>query len=509
MSDGSRQRNSGTRKRQSGDRFAPTHPSVSLAHILPRARFFGCDDIVATGATDAAAECRRGDIFVARMTAAEDGHEAVSRAVARGAAGVVAERIIPTGGVPLCVVPESDWAHARLAHALAGDPARRMRVIAVTGTSGKTTTAWLTAATLAEGGARVGVLSDLGCLGPDGIAPEVRDFESPARLAAEFARLAESGCSHAVVEVSSRQLARHALAGVPCDTVVVTNVARAHLDLHGTARAYRRIKSRILDVLGPHGCLVADGDGRLDRLLRRAMRRSAAGAGGDATSITVGFRSQCDVRGRTIDRRLVGQTFLLAAAGQTVPVAVGSPLRSFVRDALLAAGVGLRYGLEPATIARALEAAESVPGRMERIDRGQDVSVFVDGATSGHALGNSLGGLRRLTPGRLVVVAAEATATALAGRGQFARRVERWCDECLIVPAGMVDEHCDAEALAAYARIDRLMSGLGSRDCVLVLDGPAGGRGPDDRGVPLAAVIDGWLQLAHEPASLTARRWAA
>lgn len=466
---------------------------IALSAILNEPRFVGCDDIVATAATDVAGECRRGDVFVARHTAHGDGHEAIARAVAGGAAGVIAERIVPTGGVPLCIVPDTDWAHARLQHALAGDPAARMRVVAVTGTSGKTTTAWLAAAALAEGGVTVGVLSDLGCLGPDGLAPDGHDLERPARLAAELARLAATGCTHAVVEVSSRQWAAHALAGVACDTVVVTNVACAHLDLHGTAAAHRRIMARSLGTLARGGCLVADGDGRLDHLLHRATR-----AGDDTTSLTAGFRAGCDVRGRTVARGLGGQSFLLSGAGQTVPVTVGSPLRSFVRDALLAAAVGLRYGVGPAVIARALEAAEAVPGRMERLDRGQEVSVFVDSATTGHALAATLGGLRRLTRGRLVIVAPAPTATALAGRAGLERRVARWCDECLVVPAGLVDEHCDGEALAAYARIDRLLSRLGRHDCVLVLDGPAGGRGPDGRGVPLGAVVDGWLQLAHE-----------
>ena len=135
---------------------------VKLSAVLPRARFVACDDIVARGCHDDPRACRPGDVFVARSDAATDGHDIVARAIARGVSGIVAERMIPTFGTPLCLVPDSTWAGARIAHALAGDPARRMRVIAVTGTSGKTTTAWLTAAVLSEGGARVGVLSDLG-----------------------------------------------------------------------------------------------------------------------------------------------------------------------------------------------------------------------------------------------------------------------------------------------------------------------------------------------------------
>ena len=97
--------------------------AVSLAAVLPEVRFVGCDDIVATRCTAEVRRCRRGDVFVARLTAAGDGHEQVARAIARGASAVVAERMVPTHGVPLAIVPDSAWALARLTHACWGDPA--------------------------------------------------------------------------------------------------------------------------------------------------------------------------------------------------------------------------------------------------------------------------------------------------------------------------------------------------------------------------------------------------
>jgi UDP-N-acetylmuramoyl-L-alanyl-D-glutamate--2,6-diaminopimelate ligase len=483
------------------DSFSGSHRGVKLSGIFPTARYVGCDDMVATRCTDEVTGVRQGDLFVARSTAMVDGHEQVARALARGAAGVIAERIVPTGGTPLCLVRDADWAMARLCHALAGDPGRAMEVIAITGTSGKTTTSWLTAAVLAEMSARVGVLSDLGCLGPDGADPEVCDLARPARLAEWLGRLRAGGCSHVVLEVSSRMLATHALAGVPCDTVVVTNIDRAHLDLHGTRTAYHRIKRRILDTLPSGGCLVADGDGGLDRLLGRAVAR-----GDDLSCLTFGTRAGCDVRARTVERGLHGRTFLLSAGDHTVPVSVDTPVRSFTRNALAAAAVGLRFGAELHAIARGLQAADRVPLRVERLDRGQPFALFIDASATGHALAATLGSLRRLTPGRLAIVASEPSARRLAPGG-FVPRVRRWCDACVVAPAGMVEEHCGADDLAAYAKIDRLLGGLGPKDCLVVLDGPAGSPGPGRGGVPLAAVIDGWLHLAHGPHA-TGRRAA-
>jgi UDP-N-acetylmuramoyl-L-alanyl-D-glutamate--2,6-diaminopimelate ligase len=481
---------------------------VRLAELFPEARVLAGDDIVAHGCHDDPERCGPGDVFVARLEADGDGHEDVARAIARGVAGIIAERVVATFGTPLCLVADSAWAHARLSHALAGDPARSLRVIAITGTSGKTTTAWLAASVLSEAGLRVGVLSDLGCLDADSAAPVPADIEQPDVLADWLHRLASSGCTHAVVEVSSRMLARHALAGIECDTVVVTNLAAAHLDLHGTVKAYHALKARLLDHLADDGVLVGCGD---DERVRRLLDRTADR--GNAT-IAAGLTAEADLTAVPVDRGLCGQTFLMQAGGHSMPVAVATPVASFVRDALLAAAVGLRYGVPLERIGRGLEAAGSISGRLERIDHGQDFASFVDHPTSGHSLATTLAGLRRLTTGRLVLVAEERLAAVLGdeapGRsGRFRGRASRWCDECLVVPGNMMADDAGDAAVAAYARIDRLLSSLGGEDCLLVIgELPARAGGPGDpaaEAMPLARIVDGWLLLANAPAPVRGR----
>ena len=476
--------------------------NVQLSHIFPQARFIACDDIVASGCHDDPWQCGPGDVFIARLTAAGDGHELVSHAIARGVAGIVAERIIPTCGTPLCLVPDSAWAQARLLHALAGDPASNLRVIAITGTSGKTTTAWLTASVLSEAGLRVGVLSDLGCLDAQSAEPVAADLEQPHVLATWFGRLASSGCTHAVVEVSSRMLATHALAGIECDTVVVTNMATAHLDAHGTTAAYHTMKSRIVESLSESGCLIANVDDARVRAI--AVRRTTALRRGCAV-ITAGLSVAADISATPVERSLYGQTFLLRAGGHMAPLAVATPVASFVRNCLLAVAVGVRYRVPLEQIARGIEAAGSVPGRVERIDRGHDLAVFVDRPTSGHALATTLSSLRRLTRGRLVLLAEADLAATLGGAARFESRAGRWCDKTIVVPSGWIDSQAGNRAIASYARIDRLLSSLGQHDCVLVLGDMLGNRGdPDGSGEPsfsLPSVVEGWLQLANPPMS--------
>ena len=500
---------------------------IALSKLLPDATFFACDDIIAAGCTDDPDACRPGDVFVARLTADRDGHDDVQRALAHGVAGVVAERIIPTFGTPLAIVPESSWALARMTHAFAGDPGRSMKVIAITGTSGKTTTAWLAASVLAEAGLRVGVLSDLGCLAADDAEPVAADLSRPEVLADWLRRLREDGCTHAVVEVSSSMLAAHCLAGVPCDSVAVTNLGSAHLDIHGTLAAYHAVKSRILDCLSPAGCLVGMSDD--DRVGRLIDRRKAAD--GENHVITAGLTGPADVTATPVERTLFGQTFLVQAGGHAMPVAVATPVASFVRDSLLAVAIGLRYRVPLERIVRGIEACGSVSGRLERIDRGQDHAAFVDHPTSGHALAGTLAGLRRLTRGRLVVLAETACAERLVadacGAGgrfgrqdrdgriaaTFNRRTMRWADDCLVVSGTLMDDEGAAADVMAYARIDRLLSSLGEQDCLLVL-GDVRGRSqnpidPDGDPLPLEAVIDGWLQLAHVPQQFEPKRGAA
>jgi len=481
-----------------------TRRAVRLSELLPEARFVGCDDIVARGVCDDPDACRPGDLFVARVGDDADGHDVAARALSRGVAGVVAERMIPTFGVPLCLVPDASRAMSLVAQSLQGDPSRRLRVVAITGTAGKTTTAWLSAAVLAEGGLQVGVLSDLGCLDGAATTPEGGDWRSPAGLAEWLSRCVATGCSHAVVEVSSAMLAAGSLAGVTCDTVVVTNVGRANPGRHGTTDAYHAVTGRIVDTLHPSGRLVADLDDR-------GAARLAARGGADRL-LPVGLRRPGFVGATALERGLDGQTFLLRHGADSAVVSVGTPVGSFVRDGLCAAAVGLRAGLPLNLVARGLESAGEVPGRLDRIARGQDVHVFADCPTSGRALATTLASLRRMVRGRLVLLVEEPMLGRFGDPRRFAARAARWCDDCLTVPADVVEPDADARSLAAYARIDRLLTGLRGGDCVLVVgraaaaEGSSGPRDPFDPDdpwdpaaemVPLSVVVDAWMRLAR------------
>ncbi|MFM8415696.1 MAG: Mur ligase family protein [Planctomycetota bacterium] len=378
-----------------------------------------------------------------------------------------------------------------------GRSARRPRLIAVAGTSGKTTTTWLTAAVLAEAGLQVGVLSDLGCLGPDDASPVIDDYASARGLAGWLERLADAGCSHAVVEVTPRMLARRTLATAACDTVVVTNLP-AGRDRRGQAARVRA--ADLATRLVPGGCLVSGCDAGSTALLRARLP-----AGVD--SVSAGLAADCDVRATPVEGTLFGRTVLASWCGQVVPLSLDTPVVPFVRDSLLAIAVGGRYGVPLEVAVRGVESAGGVPGRVERIDRGQDAALFVDSPTSPHALAATLASLRRLTRGRLVVIAEDPLVARLGG-GSFGPLVARHCDACVVAPTSVLTEDPAESDVAAYARIDRLLDSLTAGDCGLVLGGSDGQGGPvggPPGRFPLATLVDAWLQIAGAPAEARRR----
>ncbi len=480
---------------------------LRLSETLSQCRFIACDDVLATGCYDDPRRCGPGDAFVARMDTERDGHAFVSEAVARGCSGVVAERPVPTFGAPLCVVPDAAAAYTTLVHRLAGNPAQALDLIAITGTSGKTTTAWLSAAVLAEAGHNVGILSDLGCLDAGSIEAEPpADLSDPHEMVHWLKRLLASGCSHAVVEVSSQMLARQALAGINCSTVAITNLATAHLDLHGSKRAYHAVKQRILESLPADGWLVGNADDS-------SVAMTAAGHHG--RRLLAGLRTSGDLTASPVERSLDGQTFLLRTGREMMPVAVSTPVASYARNALTAASIGLAYGVPLATIARGLEAVGSVAGRLERIDRGQDFTCFIDQPSSGHQLASTLSSLRHLTgQGRLIAAVDADVADALeetGRRSRFSSRLLRWCDDCILIPRQLSRKPTD-DSTRFLAGFDRALSQLHRGDCLVLVSNQGWGFDPiDPSGERMSAqmLTEGWFRVACPPDWTTDWRRAA
>ncbi|MCU0962282.1 MAG: UDP-N-acetylmuramoyl-L-alanyl-D-glutamate--2,6-diaminopimelate ligase [Pirellulaceae bacterium] len=367
---------------------------VRLRDVLPEGRYFGADDLQVHSCSSDPQRCRPGDVFVAIVSADGDGHDDVPAAVQRGAVAVVGERLVPSR-VPCCVVPDSREAYGYLCQRLAGQPDQSLHLVGVTGSHGKTTTAVLLASVLQAAQQSVGMTCSLGYC--DGQETEPADDTTPPShtLARWLARMVTAGCSHAVVEVSSEALATRRLAGVSLDAAVLTNVRREHLQLHGNVANYRRAKQRLFAHLKPGGFAVANADDAASLEIVQSLH---------APLITVGIRHAAQVQAQVIERLPSEQTFLMTAGQECIPVrtrTIGDP---FVYACLSAAAVGLVMGWDLATVVRGLEAVDRVPGRLERLECGQDFSVYVDQAQTPGALALSLHAVRQVTAGRVICV---------------------------------------------------------------------------------------------------------
>lgn len=367
---------------------------VSLREFFPESHIFGSPDIRVTSCCDEARRCRPGDLYVAVSTAADDGHESVGEALRRGARAVLAERQLPVDA-PVCVVPDSREAYGRLCQRLAGDPSGLMRTVGITGTNGKTTTAWLLDSIFRAAGVRNGLISSLAR--SDGTDREAAARTTPParELADWLARMAGQECGTAVVEVSSRALAERRTAGVEFDVAVLTNVRRDHLDYHGSIFNYRRIKSRLFEHLKPDGAAVINADDPASKFVLRQLARPV---------LTIGIHTPAELTARVVERHPCEQTFLLTAGDETAAVQTRMFGDHHVYNCLSAAAVGLLMGLELTTIARGLEAVETVPGRLEPVVAGQPFGVYVDAARSPDALAVALRSLRQVSTGRVICV---------------------------------------------------------------------------------------------------------
>ncbi|MBN1911850.1 MAG: UDP-N-acetylmuramoyl-L-alanyl-D-glutamate--2,6-diaminopimelate ligase [Pirellulales bacterium] len=392
---------------------------ISLRKLLPDAEFRGSGDIAIGSCVCDSRQLRPGDLFAALPGSTHDGHDFVAQAIGRGCSGILAQHPVDEASVPVCIVSNVRAAHARICQALADDPGRKLKLIGVTGTNGKTTTSCLIARMLARTGYRVGLLGTLGYF--DGIRCDDATWTTPPpeTLARYLKQMVQNECSHAVMEVSSHGLDQSRLAGLELDAVCVTNVRRDHLDYHRTLGDYRQAKSKAFDHLSAEGFCVINADDPTSVSYLPLI---------DGPVLTVAIRSAAEITATPVEHHQSEQTFLLTAGSDTVPVRTRMIGTHHIYNCLEAAAVGLAYGLDLPTVVRGLEAVEYIPGRLQRIECGQPFGVFVDYAHTPDALEGCLQTLRDVTSGRVICVFGAGGDRDRQKRPLMGRAAERGCD---------------------------------------------------------------------------------
>ena len=382
-------------------------PTTTLLDALPDKTVLGSLPAGVTGVAYDSRKVAAGALFVAIPGFKQDGRKFAADALGRGAAVVVAEGADPLPGSAAArvLVPSSREALARLADAYHGHPSRRLRVIGITGTNGKTTTSLLVEALLGAGGRQTGVIGTIQYRVGDQAEAASQTTPEALELQALLARMVEARVGGAAMEVSSHALSLSRVDGIEFDVAVFTNLTQDHLDFHKTLEAYRDAKARLFGLLArsrkPRRAAVVNVDDPAG-----AAMICATEADPRVRILTFGLRAPALLRPRRWESGMDGITLEVVIPGGEISITSALVGEHNVMNLLGAVGVGLALEMEPAQIGRILSGVATVPGRFERVEAGQPFLVVVDYAHTPDALENVLATARKLLkPGaRLGVV---------------------------------------------------------------------------------------------------------
>jgi UDP-N-acetylmuramyl-tripeptide synthetase len=343
-----------------------------------------------------------GSLFVCIRGFRQDGHAFVADAAARGAVAAVVERDpaglhIP-GTVTVIRVADSRVALAALACRFFDNPSASLRLIGVTGTNGKTTSAYLTEAILAAAGHTIGVLGTIEYRCGTTTFPGERTTPESSDLQSLLARMRDLDAWGAVMEVSSHSLSLHRVDGCEFDVGIFTNLTQDHLDFHGTMQGYAEAKALLFRMLGTdrrkpgEAAAVLNADDPWASFMARATR---------ARVIRYGIAAQADVTARDMSLTLGG--IRATVESPWGPLEVRSPLvgQHNLANILAAAGGCLHLGATRAQVEAGIENLRAVPGRFEKVEAGQPFGVVVDYAHTPDALERVLSFAREFAGGRL------------------------------------------------------------------------------------------------------------
>ncbi|HVQ59289.1 MAG TPA: UDP-N-acetylmuramoyl-L-alanyl-D-glutamate--2,6-diaminopimelate ligase [Solirubrobacterales bacterium] len=361
---------------------------AELVAELPGARIVGDGSVEVSELVYDSRKAGPGSLFFCVVGERADGHEYGPRVVEEGAAALVVERELTELAVPQVVVADSRAAMAPLAARFWGDPTAQLRVVGVTGTNGKTTTAFLVREILEAAGIQTGLLGTVKqVVGGEEESVE-RTTPEAIDLQATFRRMLERGDRACAMEVSSHAMSLHRADAIHFEVALFTNLTQDHLDFHADMEDYFQAKRKLFEA-GPGTAIVNVDDPYGARLAEEfeSVTFSAEGADADYSARDVGFDAG-------------GAEF--AVGGERLRT--GLPGHFNVANALGAFAAARALGVGAETAAAGLARAARVPGRFEPIDEGQGFSVLVDYAHTPDSLENVLRAARRLTDGRLIAV---------------------------------------------------------------------------------------------------------
>jgi UDP-N-acetylmuramoyl-L-alanyl-D-glutamate--2,6-diaminopimelate ligase len=348
-----------------------------------------------------------GTLFFCVRGMSSDGHEFAPGAVEAGASALVVECPLDLG-VPEVEVADARAAMAPLAAAFHGDPTMELALVGVTGTNGKTTTAFLVRSLLEAAGRRCGLLGTVHRVVGGEVEEVERTTPEAIDLQETFARMLEAGDQACVMEVSSHALVLHRADAIHFDVKVFTNLTQDHLDFHADMEDYFAAKRLLFSAEGGAPVLKIEGgvsvvnvDDDYGRRLAEELQQEGVA---EALLTFSASGADADLSAREVSFDASGASFAAKTPAGELQVRTTLPGHFNVENALAALGAAHALGLDLADAAAALAGAARVPGRFEPIDEGQPFTVLVDYAHTPDSMENVLRAARRLTEGRLISV---------------------------------------------------------------------------------------------------------
>lgn len=401
---------------------------MTLFRLLDGVEYTGCiEDCEINAIASDSRQAEPGSVFVCISGQRSDGHEHASQAIEKGAAAVVCSRDL---GLPRQVlVPDTRAAYGIICANFFENPAKKLKLMGVTGTNGKTTVTYLMKQILECAGKTVGLIGT--------IHNEIADMRIPARyttpdplqLHAMFARMVDAGCEYVVMEVSSHALDQHRVAGCRFLTAAFTNLTQDHLDYHHTMEEYYEAKKKLFAVCDTAVLNLDDAAGRRlwEELSCNKLTFSCANDNTDFTAHEMKFSAQ-------------GSRFALLHGEQLKRVRFCMPGGFSVSNALAAVTSCVAAGIDLDTAVRGLESCSGVPGRLEILPVNAGYTVIRDYAHSPDGLEKVLTAVREFATGRIVTLFGCAGNRDRTKRPKMGEIVSRLSDFCILTSDNPRDE---------------------------------------------------------------------
>jgi len=337
-----------------------------------------------------------GSLFIAIPGLKFDGNTFIQEAVRRGTAAIVTDKPESKANIPTILVRDTRKAMAVIADRFYDSPQNSLVMIGLTGTNGKTTTAYMIKSIFDTGGVDCGLIGTIEhIVGEETIVSANTTPESP-EIHSFLSRMIKANQNACVMEVSSHALALSRVYGIRFRAVAFTNISRDHLDFHGDFKNYLDAKSLLFsDLSGDSTAVINLDDPHAEHIINVSR-------GGKV--LTFGFNKNCDIYPVTFELSARGSEVVLSTPSGRMKFTLSISGKFNISNAMAATGIGLVCGFPIDTITRGLETFKSVRGRYEIIDEGQEFTVIIDYAHSPDALERILSSARELTKGRLISV---------------------------------------------------------------------------------------------------------